>query len=247
MKRTAFCLILVFAVTAAMAETRSPLKPSPELMAADVTRLIEDLKAAKATDQQLAGAEALYNHMQATGLASELSPAMLSFIQATSAHDAATAKDLLAKMTPFELGEAAYILHNYGMAQKYWLPLAQAGDAQAEANVGLMYSGGNNGATQSDAESFKWYRLAALAGNEVAQENLATLNAEGRGVAKSPAQSYVWLSVAAAQAVKDGHTATSKSVVQQRDKLAAQLDSDALDHALSLAGRCSESQYKDCE
>lgn len=244
-------IVLTFAFVAAagpaMAQTRSALKPSPELFAADMYRLIQGLKAEGANERAVASAEAMYSHARETGLAGELSPDMQSFIQAQSTRDAETGKSLLEKMSPFDLGVAAYVLHNYSLAQKYWLALAQAGDVAAQVDVGLMYSNGQNGATQSDAETFKWYRQAATHGNEVAQENVATLYSEGRGVSKSPTQAYMWLSLAARQAVDDGHTASSVSLVRQRDKLAANLDPQVVDQALALAGRCAESQYRDCE
>jgi TPR repeat protein len=231
----------------AVAQPRAPLKPSPDLFAADIGRLIGELEAAKASETQLNSARALYIHAKADGLSADLSPTMQLFIQASTNHDQAAATELLGKMSPFELGEAAYVSRNYGMAQKYWLPLAQSGDVAAQLNVGLMYSNGANGATQSDSETFKWYRLAATQGSEVAQENLAVLFQEGRGVTENPKQVFVWLSLAAEQAVSDGHNATSISLINRRDKFAQQLSPEDRDQALKLVTQCSASQYKDCE
>lgn len=248
-KLQAVVLAMAIAATAgsAAAEQRSALKPSPDLFAADIDKLIADLKAAKASEDQLNAAQAMYDSAKAIGLAADLSPTMQSFIQASASHDAGTAKDLLEKMGPFELGEAAYVVHNYASAQKYWLEPAQAGNVGAQINIGLMYSSGSFGATQSDGEAFKWYRLASIQGNEVAQENLAVLYEEGRGVPKNLTQAYVWLSLAAQQAVNDGHRATSVALIKHRDKFAQELDAAALDRALKLVSQCQASQYKTCE
>jgi hypothetical protein len=68
--------------------------------------------------------------------------------------------------------------------------------------------------------------------------------AEGRGISKNPIQEFVWLSLAAQQAVKDVHNATSVSLIKRRDKFAQELNSEALDQPLKLVGQCSASQYK---
>ena len=50
-------------------------------------------------------------------------------------------------------------------------PLAEAGYATAQANLGLMYDLGL-GVDEDDAEAVKWYRKAAEAGIASAQINL---------------------------------------------------------------------------
>ena len=52
--------------------------------------------------------------------------------------------------------------------------LAEAGDAEAQNNLGLMYFNGR-GVAQDDAEAVAWYRRAAEQGFANAQYNLGAL------------------------------------------------------------------------
>ncbi len=53
---------------------------------------------------------------------------------------------------------------------------AEAGDAAAQVNLGLMYANGD-GVPQDDVEAVRWYRLAADQGNAAAQFNLRDMYA----------------------------------------------------------------------
>jgi serine/threonine protein kinase len=57
---------------------------------------------------------------------------------------------------------------------------AEAGDAQAQNDLGVRYGSGD-GVPRSDAEAVLWYRRAAEQGNSTAQFNLALMYADGRG------------------------------------------------------------------
>ena len=50
---------------------------------------------------------------------------------------------------------------------------------------------------QDDAEAMKWHRLAADAGDAVAQYNLGMLYADGQGVAQDYTEAAKWLRLAA--------------------------------------------------
>ena len=52
--------------------------------------------------------------------------------------------------------------------------LAEAGDAEAQNNLGLMYFNGR-GVAQDEAEAVAWYRRAAEQGFANAQYNLGAL------------------------------------------------------------------------
>ncbi len=56
---------------------------------------------------------------------------------------------------PFEDGLAAYRRDDYATALKFWRPLAEQGDAQAQHNLGFMYANGQ-GVPQDNAEAVKW-------------------------------------------------------------------------------------------
>jgi TPR repeat protein len=81
----------------------------------------------------------------------------------------------------FEEGMAAYTRGDYATALKKWRPLAEAGDATAQYNLGVMYAEGR-GVPQDDEEAAKWFRLAAEQGNAGAQNNLGVMYANGHGV-----------------------------------------------------------------
>jgi len=73
---------------------------------------------------------------------------------------------------------------------------AEAGNASAQFNLGLMYAKGE-GVPKDDAEALRWYRKAADQGNAPAQSNLGVMYANGRGVPKDDAEAYAWYNLAA--------------------------------------------------
>ena len=72
---------------------------------------------------------------------------------------------------------------------------AEAGDADAQDNLGLRYVNGR-GVPQDDAEAVRWYRLAADQGFARAQFNLGVRYATGRGVPQDGIEAYKWLNLA---------------------------------------------------
>jgi len=75
---------------------------------------------------------------------------------------------------------------------------AEAGDPQAQKNLGTMYARGQ-GVAQSYAEAAKWHREAADKGHAGAQVALAELYEAGRGVAHDDSQAAQWYRRAAEQ------------------------------------------------
>jgi TPR repeat protein len=84
---------------------------------------------------------------------------------------------------PLEDAAAAFNAGDYGRALSLWRSQAEAGNAQAQENVGLLYQAGK-GVAQNDAEAVRWFRLAAQKGLADAEFNLAECYAAGQGVAK---------------------------------------------------------------
>ncbi|TQV73189.1 peptidase C14 [Aliikangiella marina] len=80
---------------------------------------------------------------------------------------------------------------DYKTALKVWLPSAEAGDAEAQANVGEIYERGLNGEPNYEVAAF-WYLKAAKQGDSRAQFNLGTLYEQGLGVPKSKLESLNW-------------------------------------------------------
>jgi hypothetical protein len=96
----------------------------------------------------------------------------------------------------FQEGTAAYNNGDFQTAMNEWLPLAQAGDAQAENAIGALYDNGL-GVASDEAEAFRWYSLAADQNFPLAMRNIGTMYATGHGVPYNLAQAQQWLGRAA--------------------------------------------------
>jgi TPR repeat protein len=75
---------------------------------------------------------------------------------------------------------------------------AEAGDANAQFNIGSIYENGS-GVRQDYAEAARWYRKAAERGDVRAQYNLGILNQNGWGVPQDYKEALKWYRKAAMQ------------------------------------------------
>ncbi len=98
----------------------------------------------------------------------------------------------------FAEGLAAYDAGDFQAALEAWLPLAEAGDAEAQVALAQLHISGL-GVTADPATAVRWYRRAAAQGEPVAQLNLGDLYGRGLGVPRDLVQAYLWLSLAANQ------------------------------------------------
>src|SRR5437899_6577007 len=100
---------------------------------------------------------------------------------------------------------------------------ADSGDADAQANLGLLYGKGE-GVPQDFAQARQWYEKAATQGNGQAQANLGLLYAKGEGVPQDYAQARQWYEKAATQGNAQAQVnlgemyARSEGVPQDYDK-----------------------------
>ena len=101
-------------------------------------------------------------------------------------------------------GLAAYDAGDYYAAYQEWLPLAKAGDGDAQAAIADLYlselltvPAGPNERRRIQRTAVWWYRQAAQCGHPVAQLNLGDLHANGIGGAADPMQAWLWLGLAA--------------------------------------------------
>ncbi|PHS09962.1 MAG: hypothetical protein COA89_01515, partial [Acidithiobacillus sp.] len=78
----------------------------------------------------------------------------------------------------FQKGVAAYDSGDFATALREWRPLAEKGDADAQFNLGVMYSKGQ-GVPQDYKTAVKWYTLAAEQGVASAQTNLGHIYDKG--------------------------------------------------------------------
>ncbi len=76
---------------------------------------------------------------------------------------------------------------------------AEAGNAQAQNELGEVLYAGKQGAPRNPVQAAKWFRKAAEQKDPVAQYNLANCYERGHGVPKHEAEAYKWALVSAAQ------------------------------------------------
>lgn len=85
--------------------------------------------------------------------------------------------------TRFEEGIDAYQNNRYEHAFAIFLPLAQAGNVDAQLSVGTMYDRGQ-GVEQDSQEALKWYQLAADQGDNIAKSLVKTMFNSTEGATK---------------------------------------------------------------
>ncbi|WP_026986431.1 SPOR domain-containing protein [Fodinicurvata fenggangensis] len=101
----------------------------------------------------------------------------------------------------YETGVEAYEADEFARAEEIWLPLAEAGDVQAQYALAKLYENGGEGVMRSLTKAADWYLLASEAGLADAQNNLALLYIQGHGVPRSEERAFqLWL-----DAAENGH------------------------------------------
>lgn len=84
-----------------------------------------------------------------------------------------------AKETPLSKAEDAYAAGEYKSAAAQLMPLAKAGNAQAQYTLGYMYYYGQ-GVKKDKAQGYFWMQQSAKQGNKSALKALEMLNQETR-------------------------------------------------------------------
>ncbi len=115
---------------------------------------------------------------------------------------------------------------NYPVAIEWLKRAAEAGSAEAQYQLGYMYSTGE-GVAKDDAAAAQWFGQAAANGMAAAQDYLGVIYGDGRGVAQDWVKSYMWLSLAAGQGLDQGK--------QDLPMAASHLTQDQKDEALREA------------
>jgi TPR repeat protein len=129
------------------------------------------------------------------------------------------------------------VARDYAEAVKWYRLAADQGSADAQAALGAMYDNGH-GVQQDDAEAVKWYRLAAHQADEFAQYNLGVLYKNGRGVPQDNKRAYLWFNIAAAKGQKDA--------IEKRDLAATKLTPEEAAQVETMARKCEQSSFQDC-
>jgi len=94
------------------------------------------------------------------------------------------------------IDEAEKRLSRYEMRIDAEIPLAQAGDINAQYKLGRLYRFGE-GRTRNLKRAVKWLRGAAKGGHGGAQYELGQMYAKGQGVSQSYYRAVEWFSLAA--------------------------------------------------
>jgi hypothetical protein len=122
---------------------------------------------------------------------------------------------------------------SYADALRVWMPLAEGGDAEAQAYVGEIFERGVGGGVPDPAAAAAWYTKAAEQGYGPAQLNLGSLYERGVGVAKDPKAARDWYRRAAGLEKLSNEYVSFVSDAKAQEKLRSQLaQSDAETRAL---------------
>ncbi len=110
---------------------------------------------------------------------------------------------LMSSATPVVAGdwedaEAANKAGDYKKEFRLLKGLAEQGDADAQFNLGIMYTNGE-GVPKDYAKAAYWFLKAAEQGDAKAQSNLGVMYEKGGGVPKDYVQAYAWMGIAATQ------------------------------------------------
>ena len=98
----------------------------------------------------------------------------------------------------WDTGQSAYERGDAAAALEAWKPLAEAGDARAQAALGSLYIHGN-GVPVDHAQALHWTRLAAEQGDITGQFNMGTIYAGGLGVERDYSVAAEWFARAGEQ------------------------------------------------
>ncbi len=121
---------------------------------------------------------------------------------------------------------------DYRTALNVWLPSAEAGDADAQANVGEIFERGL-GDEPNYAAAVIWYKKAAEQGNKRAQFNLGTLYEQGLGVEKDALQALNWYRLA--WGLEKDHLIYQSAALEAQQDLRKQLQKTLDEKATQIA------------
>lgn len=85
----------------------------------------------------------------------------------------------------FDDAQTKFDMGNYKQAVTILEPLANGNDIEAQNLMGLIHAKGNDSLPVNDEKAVYWFHKAATQGHERASRNLAYLEANGRGSAKT--------------------------------------------------------------
>ena len=149
----------------------------------------------------------------------------------------------------YDKGLEAQEAGDYEAALAELVPLAEHGNAAAQAALGTMYIKGQ-GVPQNKKVALEWYTLAAEQGNARGQYNLGVVYNYGVGVQANNNTAVKWYTLAAEQGYADAQTALGKVYqlpINQLPRAAEQGNKDGLTglerlHSSSVTSEKSEDE-----
>src|SRR4051794_355589 len=106
-------------------------------------------------------------------------------------------------------GISAFNRQDYMRASQAFIPLAERGEASAQAYLGFMFETGR-GVPQNYTEAAMWYRRAAEQGDSLAQYSLGLLYDHGQGVPRDIVEANKWLNLSTAGAPRRAREARAR-------------------------------------
>jgi TPR repeat protein len=95
-------------------------------------------------------------------------------------------------------GMAAFKAGDFAVAYQVWAPMAEKGDANAQANLGILYLRGL-GVSKDIEQAMQLFEAAAAKGSGQAEFQLGLMFAKGVGVQQDYAEAMRWYEMAAEQ------------------------------------------------
>ena len=127
-------------------------------------------------------------------------------------------------------GQAAWDKGEFEKSMSILMPLAEAGVAEAQLTVGVMYWNGQ-GVPENAQEAVRWFRLAADQGLADAYYSLGQqYSLGGGGMERDRAEAYFWLVLAVEGYEEEGRSALD-SARQLRDLAAGKLTPEQIAEA----------------
>lgn len=129
-------------------------------------------------------------------------------------------------LTTIDTAEQALIRGDYAEAFCLIKPMAEAGNAQAQFNIGWMYANGY-GLRLNEESAFNWWRKAADQDHPDALHAIALAYLHGEGVDKDKVKGFEWL-IRSAKHGDDDAMPILVTAIQRGDQRAAELFSELL-------------------
>ena len=106
-------------------------------------------------------------------------------------------------------GVSAFNRQDYVAASRTFIPLAERGNAPAQAYLAYLFETGR-GVPQNYTEAAMWYRRAAEQGDSLAQYSLGLLYDRGQGVPRDIVEASKWLNLSTAAAPRQARDARAR-------------------------------------